>query len=205
MKNVQRGFTLVEVLVALFIMATMAAMAWQGVDAIARSRSTAKASVDRTLRVGTVLAQWQADLRALHAVPLVSGQPAVFAALNVPSLMLADQIARLVRTNDDGVQVVVWSVRNGRLLRWASPPTRGVAELQEHWQRSQRLLGNETQQMLMLEGIASWQAYCHDGSPNLSNCQSTQDGLPLAVRLVLQFAGETQGTLTRDTALPPLP
>ena len=33
-----RGFTLVEVLVALLVMAVMAGMAWQGVDGIVRSR-----------------------------------------------------------------------------------------------------------------------------------------------------------------------
>lgn len=189
----QHGFTLVEVLVAMFIMAVMAVMAWQGVDAIARSRSVAKDSVDRTLRVGTVLAQWQADLRAL--------QP----GSAVPTLYLASQVARLVRTTDEGVQVVAWSVRGGRLLRWASPSTVRVGELQEYWLRSQQLLGTESAQLLMLEGVSSWQAYCSDGSPNLNNCESTQEALPVAVRLVMQFDGENVGSLTRDTALPAMP
>lgn len=189
----QRGFTLVEVLVAMFIMAVMAGMAWQGVDAIARSRSVAQASVDRTLRVGTVMAQWQADVRAIHPNPAV------------PPMYLANQIARLVRTTDAGVQVVAWSVRGGRLLRWASPSTVRVAELQDFWLRSQQLLGNESAQLLMLDGVTSWQAYCSDGSPNLNNCESTQEALPVAVRLVLQFDGENSGTLTRDTALPASP
>ena len=35
-----RGFTLVEVLVALAIMALLATMAWQGVDAMARTRES---------------------------------------------------------------------------------------------------------------------------------------------------------------------
>lgn len=189
----QRGFTLVEVLVAMFIMAVMAVMAWQGVDAIARSRTVAKASVDRTLRVGTVMAQWQADLRALYP------------STAVPPMLLANQIARLVRTTDDGVQVVAWSVRNGRLLRWASPSTRLVGELQEYWLRSQQLLGTESTQLPMLDGVSSWQTYCSDGSPSLNNCESTQEALPVAVRLVMQFEGENVGTLTRDTALPAAP
>lgn len=185
-----RGFTLVEVLVAIFVLAVMAGMAWQGVDAITRSRSVAQGSVDRTLRIGSVLAQWQADLRALHT------------STNVPGPYFANQITRIVRSTDSGVQVVVWSARGGRLLRWASPSTTRVAELNEMWLRSQQLLGNEEQQFLMLDGVSSWQTYCHDGSPNVNNCESTQNNLPLGVRLVLQFAGENAGSITRDTALP---
>ena len=41
----QRGFTLVEVLVALLIMAVMATMAWQGVDGIVRARSARACSI----------------------------------------------------------------------------------------------------------------------------------------------------------------
>ncbi|MBQ1762022.1 MAG: prepilin-type N-terminal cleavage/methylation domain-containing protein [Aquincola sp.] len=189
----QHGFTLVEVMVAMFIMAVMAVMAWQGVDAIARSRTVAKASVDRTLRVGTVLAQWQADLRAVQPNQVVD------------PLNLTNQLARLIRSTDDGVQVVVWSLRGGRLLRWASPSTRLAGELQEYWLRSQQLLGTESAQLLMLDGVSGWQTYCSDGSPSLNNCESTQEAMPVAVRLVLQFDGETAGTLTRDTALPAVP
>ena len=191
----QRGFTLVEVMVAMFIMAVMAVMAWQGVDAIARSRAVAKASVDRTLRVGTVVAQWQADLRAVQRTQVIT-----------PPLQLKNQVASLIRSNDQGVQVVVWSVREGRLFRWASPVTQRVGELQDYWLRSQQLLGTETGQLLMLEGVRSWQTYCSDGNPSLNNCESSQDfDIPYAVRLVLQFDGENNGTLTRDTAMPAVP
>lgn len=190
----QRGFTLVEVLVAMFIMAVMAGMAWQGVDAISRSRTVAQASVDRTLRLGTVLAQWQADLQALHATR------------SIPALYLANQVARFARTTPTGVQVVVWQVRAGRLQRWASPSTTRVAELQEYWLRSQQLMGNESTQLTMLEGVAAWQTYCSDGGPGLNNCESTQDAtMPVAVRLEMQLQGELSGQVTRDTALPRIP
>jgi general secretion pathway protein J len=53
------GFTLVEVLVALMIMALMAAMAWQGVDGVVRSRNDSQARLEQTLRLNTVVAQWE--------------------------------------------------------------------------------------------------------------------------------------------------
>ena len=61
----ERGFTLVEVLVALSIMAVIAGMAWQGLEAMVRSRDAAQTSADATLRTGTALAQWEADLWAV--------------------------------------------------------------------------------------------------------------------------------------------
>ena len=60
------GFTLVEVLVALVVMATMAAMAWRGIDALVRSRETAQGHLAQTARLQTVMAQWELDLRALQ-------------------------------------------------------------------------------------------------------------------------------------------
>jgi general secretion pathway protein J len=55
----------VEVLVALFIMALMAGMAWRGVDGVcaaampAATRSTARCA-------DHLLSQWQTDLQSLH-------------------------------------------------------------------------------------------------------------------------------------------
>ena len=60
------GFTLVEVLVAMLVMALMAVMAWQGVDGITRSRSVSQDRLEYTLRLDTVLAQWEQDLAALQ-------------------------------------------------------------------------------------------------------------------------------------------
>ena len=55
--NSARGFTLVEVLVALVVMAIMSLMAWQGVDGIVRTREISQARLEQTLRLETVIAQ----------------------------------------------------------------------------------------------------------------------------------------------------
>ena len=60
------GFTLVEVLVALLIMAILSAMAWQGVDGMVRARDASQAAAERTLRLTTVMAQWELDLASLY-------------------------------------------------------------------------------------------------------------------------------------------
>ena len=61
-RNVDAGFTLVEVLVAMFVMAILAVMAWRGIDGISRTREASQSRLDQTLRLTTVLGQWEQDL-----------------------------------------------------------------------------------------------------------------------------------------------
>jgi general secretion pathway protein J len=200
--TVRRGFTLVEVLVALVIMAVLAGMAWQGIDGIARSRDSAQARMEQTLRLTTVLAQWEYDLQTVHDT---------YGA--VPALAFDGATLRLVRHTEGGVQLVAWSLRGGEWLRWAGPTVTRAAELQEQWMRSQQLLGNEPGQLRALSGVAGWQLYCFRSNA-WSNCQSSadvapagpgasappRDVLPLAMRLVLTLP---EGALTRAVALGP--
>ena len=208
------GFTLVEVLVAMMIMAILAVMAWQGVDGIVRTRDASQARLEQTLRLNTVVAQWEQDLASLqdsNATP-----PLVFDGASV----------RLTRRAEHGLQLVVWSLvpglqsasPGGTLLRWAGPPVTGSAELQEQWMRSQQFQGQEPGQVRALDGVVQWQLYCFRGNA-WSNCQSSNDlapasasasapprqALPSGVRLVLGFAPGSglNGNLTRDVALGP--
>lgn len=212
-----RGFTLVELLVALFIMAMMAAMAWQGVDSMTRTRDAGQQRMEQTLRLDTVMTQWEQDFAALHDV----GGDLSFG--------FDGAAVRLTRRADDGgVRLVVWQLRNGELQRWAGPAVTRVGELQEQWMRSLQFVGTEPGQLRALQGVASLQLYCYRNNA-WSNCQSTGDVsvtpgaggrppaeaapgtpggpqqlLPSGVRLTLGFAGPVlQGTLTRDVMLPP--
>lgn len=203
-----RGFTLVEVLVALFIMSTLAVMAWQGVDGMLRARDISQQRMETTLRVNTALAQWQQDLAMLQSTP------------SVPGLRFDGAALQLTRRTPDGVQVVVWSLRNGRWLRWAGTSVTTQRALQDSWLRSQQLQGAEASQLTVLEGIESWQVYFFRGNA-WSNAQSSADAAeagasaptganavpPNGVRIVLAFAPGSglAGTLTRDTLLGPQP
>ena len=225
------GFTLVEVLVALMVMALMAAMAWQGVDGVVRSRNDSQARLEQTLRLNTVVAQWEQDLG------LVQDTGAA------PGLQFDGVSLRLTRTATGGMQVVVWSLRpsslirgsagnatlNGEVLqRWAGPVVTGKTELQEQWFRSLQFLGTEPGQLATLSGLAAWQIYLYQGNA-WANAQSTGNSanpgnpgnpggsdsavnlgiagqaLPTGVRLVLTFAegSGNSGSLTRDSALAP--
>lgn len=156
----QRGFTLIEVLVALLILSVLAATASKGIDAISTARQVADGSLKQTLRVQSVMTQLDADLSQVIDTQIVTGMQ--FDGANL----------RLTRRTSAGVQVVVWTVRERRLLRWASPETSRVGELQAHWRASNQLLGREVGTLVALNGVDQWQVYCfRNGS--LSNCQST--------------------------------
>jgi general secretion pathway protein J len=160
-----RGFTLVEVLVALFVMAILATLAWQGLDGMLRAREATQRSLDGTTRFATVLAQWERDLGAVYDSVTVPGEPG-----------FDGKTLRLARTVEGGVQMIAWSLDAGVLRRWAGPVTTRASVLQESWLRSQQLLGNEPEQVKLLDGVQAWQVFCWRTSDRRwTNCQSTGD------------------------------
>jgi general secretion pathway protein J len=212
----QRGFTLVEVLVALALMALLATVAWRGVASMAQAKQTADARVEETLRLGTVMAQWEQDLQQLHDTQLV------------PALSFDGATLRLVRRRAGGLQVVAWSLREGRWSRWTSPLATSAQGLQDAWLSSQQLLGNEPGNLTLVEGLGGWQVYFYRNNA-WTNAQSSGDVvnaanpgvagagaapapaqvqravLPTGVRVVVTLSAQSEGarTITRDLLLAP--
>lgn len=71
------GFTLIELLVALVIFATMAGIAYTGLDAVSRSHAVLSAHEDELAALGRGLAVLERDLRSLAPRPIrdSQGQP----------------------------------------------------------------------------------------------------------------------------------
>ncbi|MBL8303306.1 MAG: general secretion pathway protein GspJ, partial [Ideonella sp.] len=159
------------------IMAILAGMAWQGVAGIVRTRDASEARMQQTLRLNTVLAQWERDLDALQETP------------SVPALLFDGASLRLTRRAEGGLQVVVWSMRaasglsaagsadttpDNTWLRWAGPVVTTQAELQESWLRTQQFQGVEPGQLRLVEGVAQWQVYFFRDTA-WTNAQSSGD------------------------------
>lgn len=216
-QRVQHGFTLIEVLVSLLILAVLAATAWKGMDGISTARQVADDNLKQTLRVQSVITQFEADMAQVMDLQIVDGMQFDGAHL------------RVTRRISEGVQVVVWYVQRNRLFRWASPVTTKVGELQKYWLSSYQLQGREPGTLTALKGVERWQVYCFRGG-SMSNCQSSGDltqskqtqvggatgaapgaanrfSLPNAVRcqLTLGEGSGFAGTLTRDVMLAPQP
>ena len=208
------GFTLIEVLVTIAILALIAAMAWSGVDAIVRSKNGAEERLDSALRLSSVLDQWELDLANCHDAQVV------------PAIQFDGASLRLTRRTELGVQMVVWSLRGGVWRRWAAPAVTRSGELQEMWMRSQQLRGDEPGTIAALPGISQWQVYFWRNNA-WTNPQSTGDvvttppvvgtppapgggvtpgarqALPQGVRLMLVTAPGfgLGGSITRDIVL----
>jgi general secretion pathway protein J len=215
MNHQQRGFTLAEVLVALALLALLATMSWRGVSSMAEAKQSADARVNETLRLGTVLAQWEQDLLQVQDPRLLPD-----------ALAFDGKSLRLVRRQSGGLQVVVWALNETRWQRWASPVTNSTQGLQDAWLASLQLLGNEPGQLTLYESLGGWQLYFFRGNA-WSNAQSSagaivapnpgmpasapvirQSTLPSGVRVVLtlgqpQAEGQGGSTVTRDVRLAP--
>ena len=120
-----RGFTLVELLVALFVLALMAMLSWRGIDGMVRARQVTEARADEVLALQTGLAQWAADLDTVTAFP-----PAAALDWN-------GRVLRLTRRSSlspaDGVRVVGWTLREGQWRRWESRPVATRGDLEAAW------------------------------------------------------------------------
>ncbi|RYY66660.1 MAG: prepilin-type N-terminal cleavage/methylation domain-containing protein [Comamonadaceae bacterium] len=220
-----RGFTLVELLVALFAMALLAALSWRGLDGMMRTRAATEARADEVLTLQTGLAQWDADLNAIVQMPLAT------------ALDWNGRVLRLTRRSTtspgDGVLVVGWARRDGQWRRWQAPPARTRAELDAAWQLadswSQTAGEAERRQEVAIVPLEDWQLFYFRNDSWTNPLSSDASGgsagegaeadpqaggqtpsrravgvLPDGVRLVLQLpAGRAiGGRLTRDWVRP---
>lgn len=197
-RTADRGFTLIEVLIALFILALMAAMAWRGVDVVVKSRDAARAHTEALLRVQTVLGQWEADVHQAVQTQVL------------PAFDFDGATMRLTRSRPGGVEVVAWSVRGGRLWRWAAPVATRATDLQEAWLASYQLQGTEAGTVEALNGVQRQQLFTFVGTAwsnaqstgNVSAAQPTVTLLPDGLRLVLMLdGGAFEGTLQRTVQI----
>ena len=215
--NTQRGFTLVELLVALVVMALLALLSWRGLDGMTRVQGQTQSHTDGVLALQAGLAQWQTDLDALALqanVPGVSG-------LNYDgsALRLTRRYAEEGGTGDS-IRVVAWSQRavenKTTWLRWQSEPLKTRAELQSAWQQALTWSkeGNEADRKreVAVAAIEKWQMlyYVNDAWVNaLSSGAVDATGtatVPDGIRLVLTLAqGQALvGNITRDWGRPTL-
>lgn len=203
-----RGFTLVELLVAISLMALMAVMSWRGIDGMARAQEQTRVRGDAVLALQLGLAQWSADLDALEAVA------------GLPGLEWDGRVLRLTRRDSEHkLRVVAWTRRvvDGRSLwlRWQSVPLRQRGELQQAWQQATLWAQNPDdaarRQEVAIVPLADWQLFYfrQDAWTNpLSSDAGTagRTGIPEGVRLVLELPSgpALAGLITRDWVRPTL-
>jgi len=123
-----RGFTLVELLVAIGIMALVAIISWRGLASLIATRDRIGPENDDLRSLLTAFGQLQLDL-ASTANPVIMSLGTTPVVVQVVDGAPTLRILRIAPPLPDGasaVQQVVYSVRDGDLLRQASDPSRVV-------------------------------------------------------------------------------
>ncbi len=182
------GFTLVEVMVALVIMAILSAMAFRGIDAVVRAKDAALATTDRTLKLNTGMSQFEYDVSQIidsHVLP----QAVTFDGATL----------RVARRTPDGIQLVLWTLQDRRWQRWASGSYIHGSELTDAWMRSQQWDSISGNAITVLDNVDSFQVYiCNPnaiGGPtgcSWNNAQSTQ-GTAAAASATASGVQQVQG------------
>jgi len=215
------GFTLVELLVALFVMALLAVLSWRGLDGMVRAQEQTRTRADELQALQVGLAQWNADLDALAQVPLMS------------AIDWNGRVLRLTRRTSvaqgEGIVVVGWSRRAvegaSRWSRWQSPPLTTRGQVEEAWLRADAWAQNQVDAAgadVAITGLVDWQVFFYRGDAwtNPLSSDATRQGstpppaapgsrpqaaqIPDGVRIVLTLApGQAiSGDLVRDWVRP---
>ncbi|MEY2953605.1 MAG: hypothetical protein RLZZ401_1692 [Pseudomonadota bacterium] len=218
-----RGFTLIELMVAIGILALVAVLSWRGLDGMTRAQTQTQARADQVLATQAALGQWRADLDAVVQLP-------GYAPLDWDGRVLR-MTRRSLTAPADGLLVVGWAQRDidgqTQWLRWQSPALRTRGDLQTAWQRASvwaRTPGDEDRQReVAISPVTEWQVFYFRGNA-WSNAQSsagtstsastvvgavpvaTDNALPEGVRLNLTLppSHPLAGKLTLDWNRPTL-
>lgn len=226
MRRSALGFTLVELLVALFALSLLAMLSWRGLDGMVRAREQTRVRADEVQALQVGLAQWTADLDAMATVPQMS------------SLDWNGRVFRLLREAPGdparGVVVVGWSRRNdasgSRWMRWQSPPGTTRGQVEQAWRLADAWAQNSgaaaASDEVAVTGLLDWQVFYYRSdawtNPLSSDTAATSAAPPAAaasspvpaaartavvpdgIRIVLSLApGQAiTGELTRDWVRP---
>jgi general secretion pathway protein J len=125
----KHGFTLVELMVAISVLAMIAVLGWRGLDSIGRARSALNADLDQTRGLQLAFAQMQSDASHIAEPASLGGRVTLDAQpgrLTLIRYVFADN-------QPSRRQVVAYRLANGMLTRRESIATRDLTALDSSW------------------------------------------------------------------------
>lgn len=198
-RRIAKGFTLVEVMISLALMAVLSAMTYTGISAMMIAQATIKESTTKTQAIQMAMNQWSQDWRETASLAIR------------PGAQYSGNAIRMVRASADTLgQVVAWRSTTHGLERASWPPANNIELLQHHWESAWLW----TQRQSQTTQVDDTQAHTSHLWPMLHNMQvhyymenswtnpfntDTSDGWPDAVRV--RFDTDN-GAITLDWSNP---
>lgn len=188
------GFTLVELLVAITVLASIATLGWRGLDTIFDARTRLSAEMERTRGIQLALAQMQADCEQVVAPSALRKRARI---VITPSRLI---LVRNVHAEDQPsqLQVVAYMVKDGVLSRRASAGVRDTGALDMAW-ASASLEAPASEDVHLQSGVAgmAFRLWMNDGSgwrrPGIDVEAASTDTVPTGVEVIFEIAGLKSG------------
>jgi general secretion pathway protein J len=122
-----QGFTLIEVMIALIIMAIIGIMTWRGLDGSLRSKEIIEQHIEEHKAIQTLITYWQSDCKGLttgldaETPNFVKGNKNFWLLKHVSSI------------NAQGWQIITYTIANNKLQRLQSRVYSSKNELETLW------------------------------------------------------------------------
>ena len=145
--SAQHGLTLVELLVAISIMAFVAVLGWRGLDSITRARASLNQELEQTRGMQLAFAQMQTDcMNVMNAAELDGRAPVQIDPARITLIRRTQPEAQ-----PGALQLVTYRLRDGLLTREESQPTRDLTRLEQYAQLVQSTAPSVTQSQVRLQ------------------------------------------------------